>query len=159
MDLMAEWYGQRRPVAAPRKGFCFQLRCRSVARLQTVAHIGKADAIAADMGDVHGLAIIFDIRDLGNDAPGLRTVPIVFGVKGAKALSVLLLLISAAFEWIFLQGLGYNVASYTILAGYVVAMLLAIRANPGDKRLTFDLLVDGMMILIPVCVWVGMKLG
>lgn len=106
-----------------------------------------------------GLAIIFDIRDLGNDAPGLRTVPIVFGVKGAKALSVLLLLISATFEWIFLQGLGYNVASYTILAGYVVAMLLAIRANPGDKRLTFDLLVDGMMILIPVCAWVGMKLG
>lgn len=106
-----------------------------------------------------GLAILFDIRDLGTDAPGLRTVPIIFGVNGARAIAVLLLLFSATFELIFLRGLGYSVASYTILAGYTVAILLALRATPGDKRLSFDLLVDGMMILIPLCAWLGMKLA
>lgn len=103
-----------------------------------------------------GLAIIFDIRDLGQDAPGLRTVPVVLGVNGAKGVAIFLLSCSASFEMIFLRGLGYDVASWTILVGYLAAIVLAMRAKPGNNSLYFDMAVDGMMILIPFCAWVGM---
>lgn len=104
-----------------------------------------------------GLAIIFDIRDLRQDAPGLRTVPLLFGVTGAKVIAILLLACSAAFETIFLRGLGQYPAAWSILVGYAVAMAIVFRARPGDHGPGFDLLVDGMMILIPVCAWIGMQ--
>jgi hypothetical protein len=104
-----------------------------------------------------GLAILFDIRDLGQDAPGLRTLPIVLGVKGAKAVSVLLLASSALFESIYLHGLGQFLAIRTILVGYAVAMVVVWRARPGQAGPVFDLWVDGMMILVPLCGWLGMN--
>lgn len=105
-----------------------------------------------------GLAILFDIRDLGQDAPGLRTIPGVLGVRGAKAVSLGLLACSALFELLYLHGLGQTMAMKTILVGYAVAGVVAWRARPGQAGPRFDLWVDGMMILVPLCGWLGMKL-
>lgn len=101
------------------------------------------------------LAIAFDIRDTATDDPALRTVPLVFGLRGAKSIALFLLICSALFEVIFLRGLGYVTASWTILFGYAIAALLIARAKPVRDPIYYALYVDGVMILIPLCVWVG----
>lgn len=105
------------------------------------------------------LAILFDIRDQASDDPALRTVPIVFGTAWAKRIAFFLLLCSAAFEFIFLRGLGYITASWTILIGYAFGLVLTMRARPVRDAFYYAILVDGVMIVIPLCVWLGVMLG
>ena len=105
------------------------------------------------------LAILFDVRDQASDDPALRTVPIVFGTRGAKGIALFFLLCSAVFEFIFLRGLGYVTASWVILIGYAFGVVLAVRAQPVRDAFYYAILVDGVMIVIPLCVWVGVMLG
>ncbi len=108
---------------------------------------------------IMALAILFDIRDQPTDDPGLRTVPLVVGVRGAKVVALLLLSISAWFDVLFLRGLGYLMASWTILAGYAFAMVLTVMAKPVRDPFYYAVLVDGAMIVIPLCGWAGMVWG
>lgn len=102
------------------------------------------------------LAIAFDIRDLADDEPSLRTVPLVFGVRGAKAIALVLLAFSALFEVISLRVLDHLTASWTVLIGYVYGAVLVVRARPVRDPIYYAFFVDGTMVLIPLCVWVGM---
>lgn len=101
------------------------------------------------------LAILFDVRDQGSDDPALRTVPMVFGTRGAKAIALFLLACSALFEVVFLRGLGHLGASWTILAGYAFGMVLTVRAKPKRDPFYYAILVDGVMIAVPLCGWLG----
>lgn len=105
------------------------------------------------------LAILFDIRDQPTDDPALRTVPLVFGINGAKAIALLLLCCSAAFEVVFLRGLGHVAASWTIIAGYAFAVVLTVQAKPVRDPFYYAILVDGVMIAVPLCGWIGVVLG
>lgn len=105
------------------------------------------------------LAILFDVRDQASDDPALRTVPIVFGTQAAKGIALFFLLCSAVFEVIFLRGLGYVTASWVILIGYAFGAVLAVRAQPVRDAFYYAILVDGVMIAIPLCAWVGVMLG
>lgn len=105
------------------------------------------------------LAILFDVRDQASDDPALRTVPIVFGTRAAKGIALFFLLCSATFEVIFLRGLGYVTASWVILIGYFFGAVLAVRAKPQRDAFYYAILVDGVMIVIPLCAWVGVMLG
>lgn len=105
------------------------------------------------------LAILFDVRDQASDDPALRTVPIVFGTRAAKTIALFFLLCSAAFEVIFLRGLGHVTASWVILAGYAFGAVLAVRAKPVRDAFYYAILVDGVMIVIPLCAWAGVMLG
>lgn len=126
-------------------------------RLDLEAHSSLTIATFACMRIplILALAIVFDIRDTATDDPALRTVPLVFGLRGAKSIALFLLICSALFEVIFLRGLGYVTAGWTILFGYAVAALLILRAKPVRDPIYYALYVDGVMILIPLCVWVG----
>lgn len=104
------------------------------------------------------LAILFDIRDQPTDDPALRTVPLVFGVKGAKLVALVLLACSALFEVLFLRNLGYTLASWTVLAGYAFAAMLTVRAKPERDPFYYGILVDGVMIAIPACIGLGVWL-
>lgn len=105
------------------------------------------------------LAILFDIRDAPTDERSLRTVPIVFGIRGAKAIAFILLVCSAAFDVIFLRGLGYVAASWTILPGYLFALVLTVAARPVRDPFYYAILVDGVMIAVPLCGGLGVWLG
>ncbi|MBS1568163.1 MAG: hypothetical protein JST45_01855 [Bacteroidetes bacterium] len=105
------------------------------------------------------LAILFDIRDQPTDDPALRTVPLVFGVRGAKIAAFVLLAISALFEVVFLHGLGYTAAALTILVGYIFGFVLTALAKPVRDAVFYAILVDGVMIAVPLCGWVGVVLG
>lgn len=102
------------------------------------------------------LCIVFDIRDLAGDEPALRTWPQVLGVRGAKVVALLLLLCSAAFETIFLRNLHADRSAGLMLIGYVCAVVLVIRARPERDPIYYALLVDGLLILIPLLVRLGM---
>lgn len=104
-----------------------------------------------------GLVIAFDIRDHGADEPSLRTLPMVFGIRGAKMISVVLLAFSALFSWVFLHRLEYPLSASAVLLGYAYAVVLVLRAKPVRDPIYFALLVDGAMILIPLLVWIGMR--
>lgn len=129
-------------------------------RLDLEAHSSLTIATFACMRIplILALAIAFDIRDTATDDPALRTVPLVFGLRGAKSIALFLLICSALFEVIFLRGLGYLAASWTILFGYVLAAFLIVRAKPVRDPIYYALYIDGVMVLIPLCVWIGTML-
>lgn len=105
------------------------------------------------------LAILFDVRDMYTDDPALRTVPLLLGVKGAKAVVLFLLLCSAGLEVLFLRTLGYHLAPWAVLGGYAVALALALAAKPHRDPFYYAILVDGVMILVPLCTALGVWLG
>ena len=104
------------------------------------------------------LAIAFDVRDLPHDPPVLRTLPQLVGARGAKAVALLLLAASLLFEQVFLRSLGYTASAWIVLAPYALTAVLIGRATPERGPLWFDIALDGMLILIPVCVWIGTML-
>ncbi|MCO5274814.1 MAG: hypothetical protein M9900_07820 [Flavobacteriales bacterium] len=108
---------------------------------------------------IMALAILFDIRDQATDDPALRTVPFVFGVKGAKVIAFFLLVCAACFDVLFLRGLGHVAASWTILAGYAFAAVLTVLARPVRDAFYYAILVDGVMIAVPLCGAIGVALG
>ena len=101
------------------------------------------------------LAIAFDVRDLPYDPPVLRTLPQIMGARGAKAVAMLLLLASAFFEHIFLRSLDYVASAWLVLVAYAAAALLVAFAAPKRGPFYFGILLDGMLILIPLCAWIG----
>lgn len=111
--------------------------------------------VAMRMPLILALAIAFDIRDSATDDPALRTIPLVFGLRGAKIIALVLLVCSAVAEGMFLRGLGYTTAAWTILIGYLVAAMLIARAKPVRDPIYYALFMDGIMVLIPLCAWIG----
>jgi hypothetical protein len=101
------------------------------------------------------LAIPFDVRDLPYDPPALRTLPQVMGARGAKAVALLLLSCSALFEQVFLRSLDYRASAWIVLIAYAIAALLIVFAAPKRGPFYFNIAVDGVLVLIPLCVWIG----
>ena len=111
------------------------------------------------------LAITFDLRDRAIDPPGLHTIPQVAGSRSAKALAVVLLLypLSVFLLMAYLShamdepGITPTFAWEELLAaaGYVVTVLVVIRSGPDRGPLYYDLLVDGMLVLVPLLWWLG----
>lgn len=101
------------------------------------------------------LAIAFDVRDLPHDPAVLRTLPQLMGPGGAKALALVLLTGSALFEHVFLRSLHYQLSAWLVLVPYAITTVLIALANASRSTCYFDIALDGMLILIPVSVWIG----
>lgn len=101
------------------------------------------------------VAITFDLRDLPVDPPGLHTLPQVFGARGARMLAIVLVLMAALFDHVFLRNLGYDMAAWTVLAGHAVALVLIAAATPRRGPLYYGLALDGVLLLVPLCGWLG----
>lgn len=104
------------------------------------------------------LAIAFDVRDQPFDPPVLRTLPQLIGVRGARVVAVMLLSCSALFEHVFLRSLDYAVSAWLILPVYAIAAVLVALSSPGRGPIYYAILLDGLLILLPVTVWMGMGL-
>lgn len=101
------------------------------------------------------LAITFDLRDLPVDPPALRTLPQVLGARGARVLAIILVLMAAVFDHVFLRNLGYAEAAWTVLAGHAVALGLIAWASPRRGPLYHGLALDGVLLLVPLLGWLG----
>ena len=112
------------------------------------------------------IAIAFDVRDLPYDHPSLRTLPQVFGARGAKVIAILMLL-PLLWMLVVMVVIGY----YPIESGWrepqvewahalpaiglvAVAVLIA-RADHGRPWWYWSLLLDGSLILLPLLSWIG----
>jgi hypothetical protein len=110
------------------------------------------------------LAIIFDVRDMPYDPPGLRTIPQVLGVRGAKFLAVLLLLpmcfLLILMSWMFLGSAedaasGIDLAYGLPLLGLILLGVSIVFAKSDRPWWYFSILVDGALVFIPLLSWVG----
>ena len=114
------------------------------------------------------LAIVFDLRDSTPDPRTLRTIPQVLGPRLAKALAALLLLYPLSVHLLLAYlaramdepGITPTPAWEDLLGalGYLVTLVLVVRSRPDRGPLYHDLLVDGVLVLVPMLWWLGTRL-
>ncbi|MCB0770326.1 MAG: hypothetical protein KDC00_07970 [Flavobacteriales bacterium] len=115
------------------------------------------------------LAIAFDIGDLRYDRPGLRTIPQLLGIRGAKVLAILLLLPWLWYYLVFViltcspieQGWrepAVDLIFMLPLLGMVLTAFVIAFVNPGRPKSYFAITLDGMVLLIPLLGWIGGRL-
>ena len=91
-----------------------------------------------------GITIPFDIRDLVFDAKEKKTIPMMFGVKGAK----LIALVALAFSFYLNLGFGTNIIALACF--YTVAFLLILLSDKNKSELYFSGLIDGFLVFSPL---------
>jgi hypothetical protein len=111
------------------------------------------------------LAIGFDLRDSALDPRDLRTIPQLLGPAVAKVVAVALLLypMSVFLLMAYLSraldepGVTPTFAWEELLAaaGHLVTAVVIVRSRPQRGPLYYDLLVDGMLLLVPLLWWLG----
>lgn len=116
------------------------------------------------------IAITFDIRDLPHDMPSLRTVPQVFGARGAKVIALLLLLpillffiVSAVFTYhpieVGWREPGMDLAFALPIPGLLFMGVLIARAGAQRPWWWYEVLLDGSLLLLPLLTWLGGLFG
>jgi hypothetical protein len=115
------------------------------------------------------MAIAFDIGDLRYDRPGLRTIPQLLGIRGAKVLAILLLLPWLWYYFVFVIityspiEIGWREPAVDLmymlpLLGTVLTMFVITLIKPDRPKWYFAILLDGMVLLIPLLGWIGGRL-
>lgn len=103
----------------------------------TVYAIGQFSFIAA-------LAMLFDIRDLENDkTENVITTPVKSGIKTAKFITVVLLLIYFISS-VYLSQINFIMTAIIIL---ILSLALTLFAKPNRHNYFYLFLVDGLIIL------------
>ena len=95
-----------------------------------------------------GITIPFDIRDLSFDPASYKTIPQLFGIKGAKVVASLLVG-STVLGWAYLYT-NNNIGLIGLVSQIiVVAITLVVIRNTKPQRpeLYFTGLIDGLIIL------------
>tara|TARA_R110002050_G_scaffold144363_1_gene269878 strand:- start:1634 stop:2500 length:867 start_codon:yes stop_codon:yes gene_type:complete len=100
---------------------------------------------------VMGLTIPFDIRDLGQDKPSMRTVPQVFGKDNSIGLAILALFLYQI--WTLFQFFSFGQAWYQSLAVLLalevgILMIKNLRSNSSDFQVNFWIEAIPIILLI-----------
>ena len=91
---------------------------------------------------VSALAIVFDIRDFSRDRlTSLRTMPVVLGLRGAKAVALALLAASVAI------GLGRGAPPLVVLVPSALAAWVISVARDTRGDYFFALVADGVLLV------------
>jgi hypothetical protein len=94
---------------------------------------------------VLALAIVFDIRDLSRDqAAGTRTFPVVFGLRGAKAVALVFLAAT------MVLGFAWGLPRLGLLLTGLLAAAVIVLADERRDDYFFALLADGVLLVPPV---------
>jgi len=109
---------------------------------------------------IFALCIPFEIRDIALEkSRGLRTIPIVYGIRVARISALIALLISAAL-YIYLFTIGtfpvYILAALLISTTSSIALIFFSSDNPSDFYCKFY--IDGMMVFQFVLVFLSLSL-
>lgn len=90
------------------------------------------------------LTIPFDIRDLKYDDPKHHTLPMIFGINGAKFLAVAIVTVFFTYFASFNEKLSYN--WLFVLANILLIVLISFSSN--KKKEEYFALVDATMVLV-----------
>jgi 4-hydroxybenzoate polyprenyltransferase len=101
------------------------------------------------------IAIGFDIRDVAFDlSQGVLTLPGKWGIKVAKIIGILALLLAIVIGTSLYADQYYSLSVYAAdLVCLMCTGLLLLKANPQHSPVFFNLLLDGMLILQPLGIW------
>lgn len=94
---------------------------------------------------VVGVTIPFDIRDLKYDSPSQKTIPQVFGVKGSKFISVILLLVFSGVMYSLYPELIWN---WLFCVSVVVQLLLILLMSEKRSDIYCAGGIDGAIALL-----------
>lgn len=113
------------------------------------------------------IAIVFDIRDVHYDMLSIRSIPQLIGERWTRVLAVLLMLVPIWMSTMvvlvenavllhseYVTNVPIRWSSIFVLAGYLIAAILLGR-KASAHPLYHDLLLDGLVILIPLLAWIG----
>jgi 4-hydroxybenzoate polyprenyltransferase len=104
---------------------------------------------------IMAITIPFDIRDLRIDSPSINTLPLLFGVKRARTIALISLLIAEAGALGLYFGGLFSVGE---LIGQIVAFeitsLLIYRSTPKKPDLYFSFGIEATSIILFFGVWV-----
>lgn len=90
------------------------------------------------------LTIPFDIRDLKYDDPKHHTLPMIFGINGAKFLAVAMLTVYFMYFEIYNEKLSFNILF--VLANILLILLISFSSNKMKDE--YFAMVDATMILV-----------
>lgn len=90
------------------------------------------------------ITIPFDIRDINFDSKKIKTIPQLFGQKGAKTIAICALIISfTLLFWITRLPIA-------LLISIVPAIILILKSNPKRHFYFYAIAIDGLLILLPL---------
>ncbi len=101
---------------------------------------------------IFGTSIPFDIRDLQFDDPKQKTIPQVFGVKGAKAIAVLCVIV---FLWLTFWKHPFLMTNAFFVISAFTLLLLIIISNEKRTEGFYSIGIDGALALIGASVLIG----
>ncbi|MFT4985993.1 MAG: 4-hydroxybenzoate polyprenyltransferase [Flavobacteriales bacterium] len=96
---------------------------------------------------IMAITIPFDIRDLGIDSKGLRTIPQILGEKKAKWLSIFFLLGAATFSGVlfYLKIYGIQLTIGAVLF-YILTLILIAGSGKGKSDYYYSFWIEGTML-------------
>ena len=108
---------------------------------------------------VMALTIAFDIRDSAIDPPGLRTVPQLFGDRGARWIAIGMIIIAASVSISFsLLDPDHGSVHLLPLIGMIISAILVHFADRSKPEIYYGFIIDGLLIFLPLLAWMGSML-
>lgn len=103
------------------------------------------------------ITIPFDIRDMRLDARTQRTIPQVFGVRGARLImSISMSLAMCCSIYLFHLG-AYELPTLAALVGsYLIALMACFAAHVDSDEMLFTGFLDGSIIFQALLVWLSL---
>jgi hypothetical protein len=97
---------------------------------------------------IFALVIPFDIRDLDFDEPDKKTIPQLIGMKAAKYIAIVLLIICGVLSFILLKEAVF------LIPAYIVSIAILFQVSGKRKELFYAFGIDGLILLFPVSTWI-----
>ncbi len=94
-----------------------------------------------------GITIPFDVRDIYYDAPSIKTMPQVLGVKWSILLSVFSIAISGYLTYSYIHSSGYSTTFLWVLLWLPISLFLVGFSTEKRPKLYFTILLDGLLII------------
>ena len=110
---------------------------------------------------VMALTIAFDIRDSAIDPPGLRTVPQLFGDRGARWIAIGMIIIAAGISigLAIIDPVSDRMFMHLLpLIGMFLSAILVHHADRSKPEIYYGFIIDGLLILLPLLAWIGSML-
>ncbi len=97
---------------------------------------------------IFGITIPFDLRDLAYDQPEQKTIPQLFGKRGALYIAAFALVFSSFCTSMVWSSGGISSAVFIAYnLGNLIALLLVVRTNAQRSEMYFSALLDGSILI------------
>jgi 4-hydroxybenzoate polyprenyltransferase len=98
------------------------------------------------------ICIIFNVRDVEADRiAGVRTIPVIYGIKPSIITSIVSLLFFSALVFF---NRGFSAEAIALTASAIITGILILKSSPHKDDYFYSFWVDGVIVLQFLLVWV-----